>query len=135
MAESLVRFRHSVGVFLLLVSRSGIVDRVQQLRSKLLTHVAAVACTGSIDDPPHRQRFATAVSDLGRHLIGSSADTAALDFHQWLYVVDGLEEYVQRLLAGLFPMVFIAPYKIALLMDFFPSSIMRQMNFSTTTLL
>ncbi|GAD09799.1 hemagglutinin 2 [Gluconobacter frateurii NBRC 103465] len=75
MAECLIGFSHTVGVFTLLYSSATIVDRVHQFVGQALLHRVLTALAGGIDQPPDRQSLTALSAHFNRHLIGSTTNT------------------------------------------------------------
>src|SRR5215472_1618046 len=81
-AKRLVRFRHTMGLFLAPDRAAGVVGRIDELVRQLLGHAAAVASARKPHEPPARQCQTALGPDLDRHLVGGAADAARLDLEQ-----------------------------------------------------
>src|SRR5262245_32750675 len=86
--ESLVGFRHSVCVFLLLDRVAFVAARRDQLVGETLGHVLVAALTRVRCDPLHSERVAPLGTNLNRNLVRRTADAAALHFEHRLHVVE-----------------------------------------------
>src|SRR5579884_1812044 len=100
MAESLVRFRHPVGLFFAPHRPARVVGGVHQLRGQLLGHALAVPLPGEAHDPPPGQRQAAIGTDLDRHLVGGAAHPPRLDLEHRGGVPQRLLEHLERLSPG-----------------------------------
>ena len=84
MREGLVRFRHSVRVFLLLDRAAGIVERVHKLCCELFAHFALAPLSRVDDDPTDRKRLTALGTDLDRNLIVRTAYATGFDLQNRL---------------------------------------------------
>src|SRR5258706_16463290 len=85
MSESLIGFRHPVGVFLLLYRGAAVVGRFDDLRSQLVDHALLSAFPGVADDPADGQRGPAVGVHFHRHLIVGSANAAGLPLQKRRY--------------------------------------------------
>src|SRR5258708_40175697 len=92
MRERLVRFSHSVRVFLLLDGVALTLRRRDHLGGELLGHRLLVAAARERDEPAHSERRAAVRTNFNRNLIGGTADSAALHFDGGLEIRPALLE-------------------------------------------
>ena len=74
----------------------------QQLTSQALGHRLFGTGFRAFTQPAHCQSQTADRTDLNRHLVVRTADTAALHFHERTDVVEGGREHFKSVLAGLF---------------------------------
>src|ERR1017187_7111083 len=94
MRERLVRFGHAVRVFLLLDAVTLALRRRDHFGGQLLGHRLLVALTRVLDQPSHREGGAAFRPHLDGHLVGGTADAAALHLDDRLEVGERLLEHV-----------------------------------------
>src|SRR5229473_4562471 len=99
--ERLVRFRHAVHVFLFLHCPAARIGRVDQLVRELVHHGLARALPRILQQPANRQRLPPERIHFHRNLVVRAAHAPRLHFQQWLHVLDGLLENLQRIVVGL----------------------------------
>ena len=102
MSESLVGLGHLVGILALLNSTAQIVASVQDLACQTLTHGLFRTSAGVLGDPTQAQGLTTLRANFHRHLVGSAAYTASLNFQGRHDVFHSLGENLQRFTTGLF---------------------------------
>jgi hypothetical protein len=90
-----------VGIFLLFEGGTRIVKGIKEFRRQAIPHTVPGTCPCRVDNPPHTESFPPGFPDFYRHLIGSAAHPAALYLYGRLYIIERLEEYLQRLFFGL----------------------------------
>ena len=100
--ERLVRLCHLVGILALLNSTAQIVASVQDLACQTLTHGLFRTSAGVLGDPTQAQGLTTLRANFHRHLVGSAAYTASLNFQGRHDVFHSLGENLQRFTTGLF---------------------------------
>ena len=89
MSKCAVGFSHTVHIFLTLEGGTLAIECIHDLCSKLICHGLTTALASKEDEVLHGDRFLTLGADFGRHLEGSTTDTAALDFYLRSDVVEG----------------------------------------------
>src|SRR4051812_7505932 len=99
-SERLVGFGHLVGVFTALDAGAKPVARVEHLVHQALGHRLLSALPGVAHEPAQREGVGPAGLDLDRHLVGRTADAAALDLERRLDVVERALERHDRVAAG-----------------------------------
>src|SRR6266478_4962651 len=101
MRERLVRFRHTMHVFLLLHRSAARVRRVNQLVRELVHHRLARALPRILQQPANRQRLPAERIHFHRNLVVRAAHAPRLHFQQRFHVLDGFLENFQRIVVGL----------------------------------
>src|SRR5215210_1739884 len=99
--EGLVRLGHLVGVLAALDARAEAVAGVEQLVHEPLGHGLLAALPRVADQPAQREGRLPRSADLDGHLVGRTADAAALDLEGRLDVVQGALERDDGVAAGL----------------------------------
>src|SRR4051794_9867118 len=99
--EGLVGLGHLVGVLAPLDARTEAVGGIEELVHEALGHGLLAALPGVADEPAKSERVGAAGLDLDRHLVGRTADAAALDLEGGLHVVERALERDDRVGAGL----------------------------------
>lgn len=102
MREGLVGFSHTMHFVTLLHSTAAAFRSFQQLTSQALGHRLFGTGFRAFTQPAHCQSQTADRTDLNRHLVVRTADTAALHFHERTDVVEGGREHFKSVLAGLF---------------------------------
>src|SRR5215470_20342809 len=101
MGERLVRFRHTVNIFLLLDGSAAAVGRIEQLIAQLVDHSLFAAFARISDDPADSQRGPAISIHLDRYLIVRTTHAAGLHFQQRFSVLDSFLEQLQGFIAAL----------------------------------
>src|SRR6266436_196449 len=99
--ERLVRFRHTMHVFLLLHRSAARVRRVNQLVRELVHHGLTRAFPRILQQPANRERLPAERIHFHRNLVVRAANATRLHFQQRLHVLDGFLENFQRIVVGL----------------------------------
>src|SRR3712207_1334281 len=100
MRERTVGFRHTVGVFALLHGIAAVVGGIEQLGGETLDHGLVVTAASGLDDPADRKSLTALGTNLDRHLVGGTADSAGADLDRRGDVVEGLLEDLERVRLG-----------------------------------
>src|SRR5580658_1650353 len=100
MRESLVRFRHSVNVVLLLDRSTAHVRGIRQLIRQLIRHPFVGPAAGVLQNPADGQTHSAVLRYLHRNLIVGATHTPRLHFEQRLGVLHSLLEELQWIVGG-----------------------------------
>src|SRR5690606_30168214 len=92
MREGLVGFRHAMHVFALLDGSATILGRFKQLRGEALRHALLGTLASRVDGPAHRKSHLAKRTNLDRHLVGCTADTAGFHLYHRAHVIQPLLE-------------------------------------------
>ena len=93
--------RPSCGIFTLLHGSAGVVGGVHDLTCQALSHGALTACAGVVGQPAQTQGLTTSGTNFHGDLIGSTADTAGLNFQAGHDILHSLCKNFQGLLLSL----------------------------------
>src|SRR6185312_15652060 len=99
--ESLVRFSHTVDIFLLLHRGSTAVGSIEEFGGQLLDHALFATSAAIGDEPADGERGAPLGKNFDGNLIVGTANAAGLHFEQRLAVLDSLLEELEGFVAAL----------------------------------